>query len=608
MNERKLHFWIKQLRRPLCILLALSIVFIYGFVAHADGTSDFDNRFSSDLTNMSDLLYGGGMLSNYTANGGDITKLPGSPSSNSSGIMSSNYLTSLGSASSFLSNFKTFFSSYTFPSSFTYQSVTYDLTNAYTLVAASTWDYTISARDVFLIISEGNIAMVNGYFVSDTPIYIYAPNNGNVNQMTIYSQTTVSDNGFYCYLVQSIPANGAFTNSYPKKLLFTDLDVFYASTDGFSGFESFSTTSTDFDFSNTANYFNFNYLKTGGAIVAPGDPVASPVYDQTGKHYNYGSAVSSVYGSPFNSLYVGTTLSVNDYMRSHANQFYVVFENTVGLKVSGENRVSYFTDGGSYFSLDRLVRNGTWSFNVLIDPGLWMNGGQSMSAYLRSGYQVITNTNPDYYSDGSWSVVDDVLNVYFLTADYKKYNYNGIKNILQGPGKLEVANITTKVYFVFNADGDYDIEEENKSGSYVVTFNLLSGDYLVGQNDISKNLNPLEGGSNYPIVYPDGSTATSGNSGGNVISNNSVVNFSNAIEYLFNIDITDLENLQGNMADNYNFVIRNVADTSSNGFWAVLTETYSLIPDDIWTWIKTAVAAILMCAVYRVYISHYRLK
>lgn len=594
MNDSKLHFWIRQLRRPLCALIVVAIVLAYGFISHAEGeTQTFLSRFGLSSAGDIPVLSTVSMYNSFTNSGNDGTTLYCTTQYRNFQYFPSLFQTVTSWESSRVSSLN----SLTWPGTITENGVTYDFSNSYLFSV-----YQNGMKNQYAI---GNkIVIADGYMVSADPFYIYSP------------QISVDSQNHHVKAITTAAANGLYmtpalqNTSTQATIWFSDLDIFFRSSDGSSGYSSFSeNTIGDFDISSVNSYFNFNVLKTGDYIVSPSDPAENP-YNSEGEHYNYGSVSHKVYGNPFDTLYYGTTIGINSYMRDYSNKFWLFTDAKIGVKFAGDNDVSEFEQNDSV-SISSFIRNGSYNYSQRLDPGLMMNGGQSLASKLHTNFQTITGS--DYnYTDGSWglgSFDDQVING-LPYLDYRQYTFKGINRSLVGStdSKLEVAYLDLTTWFSYDGTNDDILNIDDTSGMYHVRYNLLNGTYDVMQNDIVQNLNPIEGEANLPI--------SGGESGGNTTNNNpinisqgGISNYISAnIEYLFNLDASGLANVTANVGNTVQYVVTQITDTSQNGFWAVLKRAYAVIPDPIWTWIYTSVGVLLSGAIFSWVYNGVRIK
>lgn len=153
--------------------------------------------------------------------------------------------------------------------------------------------------------------------------------------------------------------------------------------------------------------------------------------------------------------------------------------------------------------------------------------------------------------------------------------------------KIEDIYFGCRIYIQCNA-----VEPRQDSGVYEFGQYLISGERKQQLNTISQNMNPPE---IYDPQYP--AQITDGN--GNTIVNGTPVNtylYNNlqaTIEHLFNIDASDINNIGGNMHNMYQGLVTELSNTSQSGFWGVLKQTYTFIPEEIWNWIKIVVGFLL---------------
>ena len=593
----KKHFWIRQIRRPLCFIIVLSIVAIYCIsgtaYAYLDtGNQNFIDRFGIDTTQQDYVFYYRYGKASYDAEG-----------HNSSNLFSfyQNPIRT-GWAGSVGSWWFTWFDSFTYPSNVTIDGVTYDLNNAYIIANTSDSWVDNSGRGVKYVISDGKCAIADAYVVSESPFhFIYADSGGSTRVVNV---TSAEQSGLYMlYLPTYAFGNADYT------IAFTSLDVYMSSSDGESGYTTLTTSSTDLDLSST-DLYNFNNLKRDGIIINSGDPNPDPepVFEPKGQFYNYCYVDGAV--NPISSSSYDTHLrfSFNEYMRTHPDEFvvrvmsfatlYMGNNSTPSFKYNHEFPLTYVTNKMSHFDSDNSVYSYNINFSNLTDTG-----GTSVSQYLQNLYVQYGGNSSLYNSDSiiTWDVESQLLN-----------NFLGVPNLKITTGKWKIQRSFATVINKIQITETINIiwvggEPETSSGTYSFKYDSETGLNEIVRNDIVNNYNPPE--VNDP-QYPSSINGSGGTTNTNPIYNytDNSNSFNAMVEYLFNLDTSDLNNITGNIANNYQYVLNKVSDTSANGFWGVLKSTYDLIPEPIWTWLKVAVGVILGSCTYQWVINGVRIR
>lgn len=596
MNENKIHYWLKQIRRPICFLMVACIVFCFGFNVNAEADNiSFLSYYGVDSSNESICFFRYSTARQYYQEDGYNSN---NVWADNSGYVIKPYWN--GDISNFVSWVT---NGGNMVNSLSVSGVTYDVSNDYRIYSLFNGGPSYNNDVVFYIHNSGYVCIVNGYLVSDNPFeYIYRTGTGLASGIV----NTQSNNGYYClYLKQD-----AF--SYHSPMVFTSLDIFCSSSDGDSGFTSFTTEDTDFDLGSSSNY-NFNYLKTKNIIVDPNEEEEEVEPVVMGQYYNY-AGVSAQFGPSSNtSLTVDVKLSYNEYMRLHPNEYKINVDYYC---------IPFITDGNHYFqahhefNLETITGYGhytvssgnSFSDTVTFNDLIWNTGNLTLRNHLLTEYR-----NRYAYSSSNMSDDDVFYNIFnYVYGNSGSSHYtgddfgNGYKI-----GSWTLNNLLTNWITEMQAGVDIYItwvggEPETTSGHYKMTYRTGQGT-KISQNDISQNFNPPETSDpQYPAEIKDSNGNTVIN--GTPVSTNVFNNLNAMVEYLYHLDLGEYMTLTGNIQNNFQYMINEVSKQDSNGFWGVLKEVYDIMPDEIWTWIKAAVAAILGGAVYSWYINGVRIK
>lgn len=566
----KKHYWIRQIRRPMCLALIVLIVFCHGFVSNAENIN-FKDYYNIDGDSLSILSFDG-MKSYYNSFEYDSSKL-----------------FDLRTKYNIMSNGQSYLNTYLVNNSnfYLFNSVenngfTLDYSDCYTVIEAFS-DGNPNNVYVYRFNGSGTFKMVNGFVISDSP-FIYSTGSWYNNGYTFYSSgkniniSQASGNGFYC-----CPVNFG-------QVVFTDLDINISSSDGSSGFTNYSANSTDYVINN--ENFNFNYVKENGFIVSPADPIIEPELNIIGQYYTYANVSGSFAPSSNTSLGAHLSINANEYMRTHPEEYKVNLDYYV---------IPFITDGNHYFQchheydLSSLIGGGHYqipdgSFSDSVDFNhlIWRTEQTTLAQHI------IENYRSKYPNSANNMSVSDVFRNIFnwdITSSSSGKEINGVvlgnwtmNPLLSNWFASMQAGLTVTITWIGG-------NPEYTSGEITFTYKTGEGT-KVTKNTISNNFNPPEV---YDPQYP--AQITDGN--GNTIVNGTPVNtylYNNlqaTIEHLFNIDASDINNIGGNMHNMYQGLVTELSNTSQSGFWGVLKQTYTFIPEEIWNWIKIVVGFLL---------------
>lgn len=586
----KKHYWLRQIRRPLCLALIVLIVFCHGLIVEA-AIADTQKDSISNIYNVDEFttpLLWQTMRENYISKGNDVTKL-----NNYNGSGGLNYPASNSSLfsggqiySGVLDTIKNNTPSVNIVNNFKYNEIEYDLSNCYTILyiggnSGLVYPY---AYTRIKSLNNDKIVIVDGKITSKSPfikVSLSGQNSDNDNNPYIENVNNIDSNGLY-----STNLNDIWVRTNYEMLAFNDLDIYFSSMDGSSGF-----TLNNFDFDNIDNYFNFNYYKTEGIIV--NETEKEEILDLSiGQHYTYANVSGSFAPSSNTSLGTHLSINANEYMRTHPEEYKVNLDYYV---------IPFITDGNHYFqchheySLSSLiggghyqVPDGSFSDSVDFNHLIWRTEQTTLSQHIIESYR------SKYPSSSNNMSVSDVFRNIFnwdVTSSSSGKEINGVilgnwtmNPLLSNWFASMQAGLTVTITWI---GGD----PEFTSGEITFTYKTGEGTKIT-KNTISNNLNPPEV---YDPQYP--AQITDGN--GNTIVNGTPVNtylYNNlqaTIEHLFNIDASDINNIGGNMHNMYQGLVTELSNTSQSGFWGVLKQTYTFIPDEIWDWIKIVVGFLL---------------
>lgn len=479
---------------------------------------------------------------------------------------------------------------------------------------------------VVLRLSADHVAFVDNYLVSDAPITLYYylyrwwnnrwefyGYNPNVNPRSIFEVNTVSSvftgDDYYHYSIDSVPT----ATNYNFDVTFTDINIFYTSNDNSSGLSSYDS----FDFLNTRSYSNINYLKTDGLIDVPADEEPDLVNQTAISNLMFRD--STFYAcSSFKHILHYNRFVFNDYQLTNSENFVlkmnyrIVYKDdfmndpvTLTYKAPGSNEDGYTYSLQLY--LGYLTRFGNPSCLDLSSLHFKDSNGYTLDHYIRQTMSNITSINSDYANSDNIlnNPIDDILSgignqigQWVFGAD-SSYTYKGINQIYQS--HLQTFKIYGYVEIAYKDNPLY------VSGQYSDSFDFISDSYNVESTSNQLNNYPSDEESNLPVSSGDSSGSSNINTGGGSVANayGGNVTFNGIIQKVFEPFTLDTVTVAG-VGDNWNYMIRSIQDNSSNGFWGVLRETYSIIPSQVWGWLIAAVSAILGCAVFKFYITSIR--
>ena len=615
---------LNQGRHIICAVIVFLIVFVYSIDSFAAGTigsteSLLDYYQILDVTQMP-ILYKGAFVNYYVAQGYSSSEI--NWQQNSIKYFFFNNDTAPGS--NIYTNARSLMSSTDLATSYT-DGVTYDLSNAYTYISAqSVTNNNLRCCLRILSLNSSKICAVFDnnaalYFVSASPFIIYQQVSNTVTNVD-----TASTNGLYCYPCTSI--SDMYNSFY---CAFTDLDIYYPSSTGNSGFTTFSTTSTDLDLS--AENVNFNIFKTGEYIVSPGDPdpVNNPVgYDDAYHYLNFN--VANYYSSvPMTKIYHGMDFQWNQNMIEHPDWYAIDTEyvfsykddwmnSTVELHVNDSGPISLknlgLLNGNGGFAPDKYVQG--VGFNDFKD-----GNGNTLTYYINSTITRVTNTSVEYVDKRNfWEEVVttasnniiDFINI-LLGSNIPAWEGlgNGYYHVSNEYGSsIEVMKVTcyTKVSRLTNLSGmleDNDVDYE--SGTNVSSYDFLTGTLSVPSNDNATNLYPPEGDLPASVINSS-NNLSGGGSGGGVSyggSNNAyaqggaggmVTNIINPEQTPYTMPMDDF----GRMKDIFDTVKYSFNQANEqNGFMPVLEETFEMLPSQFWQMLMLGFGVITATATVR---------
>lgn len=611
----KRHYWIRQLRKPICLIIVVVFVISYSLsaLAFSSGYYGFCERFG--IENMSNT-YLFGYSDAYSRYGVE----------HNNAYLWTNYTSPIRTnyGSNYGSSVASYFATAEIPESLTYQTVIYDLTNAYVIACCEGSWVDNAGKGFKYVVPQGYCCLVNQYIVSESPFsFVYWESGSTLRALSV---NEASGNGYYCLNL----TNYAYGNA-DYRLCFTDLDIFVSSSDGGSGFTTFALdTTNNFDINYQDNY-NFNYLKSDDLIVGSGDPDGGDVTNSAieNAYHNMAISIRKKYSGWDNAgfLWGHYYMSYNDYILTYPELFDLHTDYKIKLKF-----VTYSGTESEY----EYDWDGVYNFRDIFDR-------KNNSSWSESFRQAILMSQFD--------ADIDALGHHTLEDDYN-YAVNAIagnqSNILDWLSSIEqfgndIANLCKlKSSFIFQQGSNerglkefyiegttYVTTKDPNDGSllysktYVDSYNFLTGTYNVINNEISQNAYPYENGD--PSGLPSGNV-NYGESGGSGTyyggSNNAYAQGGQGgnVQVTVNPDFepyTMSMGEYGNMADIFNNIrdafqqlggsggsnTRTAGDSSSdnggNNFLSVMGETFRYIPSNVWNVMMVSISIVSGVAVVK---------
>lgn len=599
MNKEKIskvHYWIRQLRRPLCMIMVFVIVLSYGFISNAEQVLEtFNERYNNSSTSLPGWSYNT-MKTVWGENGGDITKI--------------NYSGNYYGGSRLNLNTQIFNNENAKVSKIlTVDGVNIDLSDKYiSLPQNSSNNYIVFQ---FYFIGNGRFALVDNYYVSDESFRIlYVTQNVQTGDFTYndtnhwFDSTQISGTNLFGFRIDNYNGYG---------LQFTDLDVYMSTSDGSSGFTGFS------DFSFDGDNYNFNYFKTQDYIVSPADP--EPIPDGNG----IVEYAKSRMNFSMTSEYIGGTNVKNAKHRLHINFPVALKSNPEIFQVRGNYTAVLDVDGmGSYtYEYNRsFVLSGPKAVNMTyIDApidftGFYRTDGSGRTLwqdFLLYAHQVLGTSEQiidenefwhnlfDAVESGTWLGSGPGTNYTSDRLAYIKPEFGSIVNAFKIKGDIWLSLITN--------DGSYD------TGHNVTDHDFITGDYDVISSDNTVNFYPIEGQDPYQLPSTGNGSGIMGGSnnyggavayggqggqGGTVIVNPEQVPYTMDMgEYgsMADLFIAIRDSLQYGSGDSN--VVTAGNDKVNNNFMYLIEGVYGMLPPNIWHLITISISIISGVAVVK---------
>lgn len=603
MNKEKIskvHYWIRQLRRPLCMIMVFVIVFCYGFVSNAEvvigeeiGIKEMFN-IASDTTSITPLTMNN-IQSNYSAKLNDWSKVNGA---------GRNFIGNNGNATvinNYISNDKSLVNNISLGG------VEYNLSDFYKIILCPTSGY-----NAFMYVGggSGNIALVNGYLVSDAPFYyIMIQDRGywyirenNVNDHG--SITSVSSNGYYVFDLYSK------FNSYSNYTVLSDINIYFSTSDGSSGYTNFSIDSTDFNFD--SDNYNFNFLKTEGKIKGSADP--EPIPDSNGiveyakSRMNFGMSSQYLGGKRLNNSIHRLRINYPQVMRNNPELFTVKGSYTAAMTIEGEGTYQYEYNRSLIVTGPRAV--GMSYIDAPIDfTGFVRTDGSGRTLwqdYLYAVHVVTGVSEQQIEANGLWEnyikVIGDVVSL--ISGNENPLGYL-VPEMVNTVKQLEIRG---DIWIGVNGN-----DETYDSGHNITKHDFITGDYDILSSENTINQYPAEGqdpyqlpavgndsGNQLPTYGGNGNNYAYGGQGGTVIVNPEQVPYTMDMgEYGSMADLFNAirDSLQYGSGDSN--VVTAGNDKVNNNFMYLIEGVYGMLPPNIWHLITISISIISGVAVVK---------
>lgn len=361
----------------------------------------------------------------------------------------------------------------------------------------------------------------------------------------------------------------------------TNMPIYLASSDGYSGFSSQSQA----DFSFDADNYDFNNLVAGDLIIVPttpeiDDPDAVQPYASTGLNYIFGT-VEPKFGTPSDiGIFATYDFKLNTYMLTHPEEYTFVMNHKFVFNTNYGDKTFFYN---RELTIADILYHNDQEFNIMLDYGSFVsNDNLNMKEFLLGFYTFNGNTSSSY-TDGS--VISYGAGNAGQTRTFGGFTA-GVRE--QYNDHVSVCKFYYECYFVWHG------EPETTSGKLKGWKDLLSNNNRTTQNDIGTNYYPPSESdqANYPETMQ----------GGNITNNGGVFNDGDVIIYdndglwtPYTLDQVSYANVKDMFDDIREFI----DSTSENSFWGVISGTFSYIPAKIWQYITISVAVICGFAVVR---------
>lgn len=553
----------------ICFFLFAPALGVYATTVTYDFET-FDSRFNPD-ENMP-VFTSTSMASIYGNDGGNISNVSIRSTSNTAYPFQNSFLD--------FTWWQGFYHNIPILTTINVDGITYDVSKAYTVIVGdqSTHSTTPSTVDYLLVWGSGSFRLIRDIVVSDQPFSYYSMRSDGSSSwcpwgtLPVQTVTTASGNGFYC-----LGSNTIFNlaNTY---LAFTDLPIYLPSSDNYSGFTSFTTSSTDWSL--LIDCYNFNFVQEGDFFIGPNDVQPEPPSDSI--HYLNANVSANLVGSPFNSLYLETKFYPNSYIQLHPEQFILQYKMEFVVANETSTVIQFEDDQHTWIDVSTLSRSGAWAFTQGIDTNDFLESNNDLYSWLRTQYSNVTGTSSSYYSEGDYSL-DPTWGIL-----YNENVYKGLKgSLIYGNS----ANSTNYGLTMCTFTCEYTLSTvsegvETYSGTYRYNFDLLTGNESV-TNNMTTNLYPTENETGLGTINTNPSGGGSSTSyGGNAYGGNVNINMGNNVEF----GIPEASYIAVQDAWEHLLIFFDV--NKERSVWAFIGEGFGCLPQPIWGWILASVATI----------------
>ena len=474
----------------------------------------FDSRFNP--AESMPVFTSSSMASIYGSDGGNISNVSIRSVSNTAYPYQNSYIDN--------SWWQNFYHNIPILTTINVDGLTYDVSKAYTVIYDPLQSQTPSELTYTIVWGSGSFQLIRDYIVSDQPFSYYTMKTDGSSSwspfgtLLVQNVSTVSANGFYCL------GNDTLFNLNSSYLAFTDLPIYLPSSDNYSGFTSFTTSSTDW--SSLIDCYNFNFVQEGDYFVGPNDVQPEPPSDSI--HYLNANVSANLIGSPFNSLYLETKFYPNSYIQLHPEQFILQYKMEFLVANETSTVIQFEDDQHTWIDVSTLARNGYWSFTQSIDTNDFSEGNNDLYSWLRTQYSAVTGTTSSYYSEGDFSL-DPNWGIL-----YNENVYKGLKGSLIYGNPLNSTNhgLTMCTFTCEFTLSTVSEGIETYSGTYRFNFDLLTGTESV-TNHMTENLYPTENDTGLGNINtnPSGGGGNSTSYGGNAYGGNVNINMGDNLQF-----------------------------------------------------------------------------
>lgn len=588
---------IKYGRHIICFILVALIVLIYGINAYAADTSNgFKQYYGLTETDTSNFTYLSinSMRDRYSALGYNVDTVTWTWYWNCQAVYGNWFVNNIVNGTILL------------PTSDTVNNVSYNYNNRiiFNNDSGTIYVYNIAS-------TTHEIAIINGYVVSSEPFHLmsYRYESGVFNLKSNYGAqvhvTSQSANGLYCANIST-----DLMSALGNLVSFTDLPIYFPSSDEQTGFTNFSVSETDFSFEEE-NY-NFNYFLSDNMIVNPNPaPVPEPEPEDNLTQYNMKFGITSFYAAnSLNIVYHNMRIQWNQYTLDHPEHYWLCADYYIQYqdRTMGTPTTFYF-NGTDLESSETLVRNvagmaysgnnngqipTTWFYGLPIN-NFQDSSGKRLTEYLEELVEDVTGTTIDYIDATDYFDLGVTDSIQGLTDWVTSHPAMKVKSTFTD--KISQFTLYGEVY-LSNVDPEYSTDGiEYTSYTNITKYNFLDGETSVISTDNKEEpyLPVVDGvvddSATTPLVVGTGTVGQTTNTyggpvayGGNAtIQPGAIVINQNGQDIV--VDLPTLQGFADVIAQIKNDIV-NIGD--NNSFLPVVAHTFSFIPTAIWAIMLTA--------------------